>query len=131
MKPEEAQELRIYLADQLVEHGFSTILEQANRKLREKFEYEADGLSNLNDFTPEKLLVDFLAETIAIFKNYSNENYGKMIAKINKNLNGEKIEGITVEVPGELEDYDLSNLPNYQEIYHMLGMVRENILKDR
>lgn len=131
MEPEEAQELRIFITNQLERNGFSFIAEQANKRILEKLEYAPEELHIPKDPDPEQLLIDFLTETIEVFRNNSNENYGEMIAKINKNLYGGKIEGIMVELPGESELYDLYRLPNYSEIYHMLGMVRENLLKDR
>lgn len=131
MEHEEAQDLRIFLTNQLESNGFSFIAEQANKRILEKLEYTPEELQIPKDPDPEQLLIDFLTEIIEVFRNNSNENYGEMIAKINKNLYGGKIEGIMVELPGESELYDLSRLPNYSEIYHMLGMVRENLLKDR
>ncbi|WP_289658333.1 hypothetical protein [Flavobacterium panacagri] len=130
MKPEEAIELRLFLTNQLERNGFFFIAEQANKRLQEKFEYDPERSYYPKGPDPERLLVDFLSETIELFRNNSNENYGGIIAKINKNLNGEKIEGIMAELPGESEPYDLSRLPNYSEVYHMLGMVRESILKN-
>lgn len=98
MTPDEAQELRIFLTNQLIEHGFSSIAEQANRRLLERLEYDPKGLQVANDPNPEQRLIDFLSETIEVFRNNSNENYSEMLAKINKNLDGEKIEGILVEL---------------------------------
>ncbi|MCC9063597.1 hypothetical protein [Flavobacterium piscisymbiosum] len=128
---QEADDLRLFLVNELIKHGFSTIVEEANKRMLEKFDEGNDADKNQYNPSPIKLLTDFLYETIQVFTDFSNENYGELIKKINKNLDGKEIDGIEVELVGQSELFNLSELPNYYEIYNMLGAVREDILRNK
>lgn len=129
MTLQEAEELRLFLIDELLKYGFSPIVEQANKRLLEKFDKDKDPGDDQNDPNQVQLLTDFLFETIQVFRDFSNKNYQELITKINKNLDGEKIDAIVVELTGKSNVFNLSELPNYYEISNMLGAVREDILK--
>lgn len=127
---QEADDLRLFLTDELIKHGFSPIVEEVNKRLLERFDEVINTDKNQYNPSPIQLLTDFLSETIRVFTDFSNENYGELIKKINKNLEGKGIERIEVELIGQSEPFNLSELPNYSEIYNMLGAVREDILRD-
>ena len=113
INPEQAIDLRAFLINELHSNGFGEVVTQVYERLEEDYEHkEFEG--NANYF-----LNFFLKESIEILENLSNQNYQKLLDRINNYNEGQiQVEHIKVELLSlENESYfDLKDLPDYSKI---------------
>lgn len=122
----QARELREFLSNELIDNGFSDIVDEIDFRLLDSF--------NDNDRPQQnerEMLLFFLNQAIAIFDGISNKDIGALVSRINKNLQDGSIEGIEVLPIGKgLGPIDLAELPDYSEISKVLQEVLSQITND-
>lgn len=122
----QARELREFLTNELINNGFSDIVDEIRFRL----------LENLNENNrPNKdqrgMLNIFLNHAIEIFDGISNKDFGALVSRINKNLQEGTIEGVEVmSVDKVHENIDLAELPDYSDISTVLQEVLKQITND-
>jgi len=110
---EQATDIREFLIKELNRVGFSDIVIEVNTRIDEEYDEEKF------ERQPHNLLNFFLTESIEVLENLSNNNFPKLINRLNEFTKGEQqIETINVELlnSGEQAFYNLKELPNYEKI---------------
>lgn len=125
--PEQAIDIREFLVKELNNNGFGDIVTEVNTRLAEEYEEEKF------ERHPRYLLDFFLTQSIEILENLSNKNFQGLLNRLNEFAKSEQpIKTINVELlnSGEESYYDLSELPNYDEIISTFGTILEEIRKE-
>src|SRR5690606_31562836 len=127
MTGQQATEVREHLIKELNTHGFGDIVSEINIRLQESYE---EGNFQRN---PRYLLDFFLRESIEILNGLSNKDFQNLISRFNEfTIGNNDVESISVELlnQGEQVLFDLSELPNYNEIIDVFTEVLEEIRKE-
>nr|WP_068887314.1 hypothetical protein [Pedobacter panaciterrae] len=129
MTDQQANELRIYLIDELNNNGFSDIVIEANTRLEENSPLPKENRNGIEfSRTPNNQLNRFLAYSIEVFRDYSNHNYNALLEKFNslspKEIIIDKLEVTNEDNPNV---YDLRELPDYQPIINVLLEIQQDL----
>ncbi|TVT43325.1 hypothetical protein FNT36_04345 [Hymenobacter setariae] len=138
MTNSQAKHLVNYISQNLDKNGFSFIREDALIKMHEVIE-ENNQLSSVD------YLLRYISEITDSLKSKSNNAYQSIINRINNNISQSRgsdsseaiesfrLESIVVELSltdGEVEEYDLRNVPDYSNLIEELTSIRRVILLD-
>ncbi|WP_250255133.1 hypothetical protein [Chryseobacterium sp. Marseille-Q3244] len=124
----QATELREHLIREMQDNGFSNIVNEVNSRLKEDYTQDSQNGSQF-------LLTFYLEESIDILENLSNKDYPGLIKRFNNflvtnnDLKADQLQSIVVQLlsDGKEQEYDLANLPNYENVISILKKALEEI----